>query len=421
MTGATAASSAPPLRRQPEFLKLWAGQTISVFGDAISLLALPLVAVLVLDASAASMGLLTAASLAPHLLLSLFAGIWIDRRRHRRRILVVADLGRAALLASIALAAALDALTMTQLYVVGFGVGVLTVFFDLSYTSLFALIVPQRDVLDANSRLSLSRSASWIGGQPLAGALVQILTAPFALLADACSFLLSAFFVARIRVDEPEVEHAQAESVRRRLAEGFRFVLGHPVLRANLACTATVNLFNFVFHAIFVLYATRELGIQPAVLGAILGAGAVGAAVGAVGAPWVERKIGIGPTYVLGAVLFPVPLVLVPLAGGPEWVVALMLFAAEFGAGIGVMLFDVPGNSLNLLLTPHRIRARVTGTNRFVNYGVRPLGALAGGALGTTLGLRPTLWVATAGACLGVLWLVFSPTPRLRDRPEQAM
>jgi MFS family permease len=410
---------APPLRRQPEFLKLWAGQSISVFGDSITLLALPLTAVLTLDANAAQMGLLTAAGLAPHLLLSLFAGLWIDRRRRRRRILVAADLGRAALLASVPLAAAFDALTLGHLYAVAVGTGVLTVFFDLSYSSLFFLIVPSRDVVEANSKLSLSRSASWIGGQPLAGALVQLLTAPFALLADALSFVLSALFVGRIQVEEPPAAARNGDGVRKRLAEGFRFVLGHPVLRANLGCTATVNLFNFAFHAIFVLYATRELGIGPGVLGAILGAGAFGAALGAVIAPRVEELIGIGPSYVIGAILFPAPLLLVPLAGGPEPLVAAALFAAEFLAGIGVMLFDVAGNSLSLLLTPQWIRARAGGTNRFVNYGVRPLGALAGGALGSAIGLRPTLWIATAGALLGVLWLLPSPTPRLRERPAQ--
>lgn len=410
---------APPLRSQPEFLKLWAGQTISVFGDAITILALPLAAVLVLDASAAQMGLLTAAGLAPHLLLSLFAGVWIDRRAHRRRILVAADLGRAVLLGSVPLAAAFDALTLEQLYVVGFLAGVLTVFFDLSYSSLFVLIVPRRDVVDANSKLSLSRSASWMGGPPLAGALVQLFTAPVALLADAASFLLSALFVGWIRVDERPLE-PDVNGVRHRLAEGFRFIFGHPILRSGLACTATVNFFNFAFHAIFVLFATEELGVSPGLLGAVLGAGAVGSALGALVAPAVGRRIGIGPAYMLGAVLFPAPLMLVPAAGGPLWLIAVLLFASEFLAGVGVMLFDVNGNSVNLVLTPQRIRARAVGTHRFVNYGVRPLGALLGGALGSAIGLRPTLWLATGGAVLGVVWLLFSPVPGIRELPAQA-
>ncbi|MFN2469056.1 MAG: MFS transporter [Gaiellaceae bacterium] len=416
----TAPDQAPaPLLRQREFLKLWAGQTISVFGDAITLLALPLVAVLALDASAAQMGFLTAAGLAPHLLLSLPAGAWIDRRARRRRILVAADLGRAALLAWIPLAWWLGILTLTQLFAVAFLVGVLTVFFDLAYSSLFVLVVPRRDVVEANSKLSLSRSASWMGGQPLAGGLVQVLGAPLTVLADAFSFLASAFFVARIRVDEMPLPH-DGERLRRRLADGFRFVFRHPILRANLGCAATINLFNFAFFAIFVLYATEELGLAPGLLGAVLGAGAVGSAVGAAVAPRVERWIGPGRTYLIGAVLFPAPLLLVPLAGGPLWLVAVALFVAEFLSGIGVMLFDVTSMSVSMLLTPQRIRARAAGTHRFVNYGIRPIGALLGGGLGSAIGLRPTLWITTAGALLGVVWLLFSPVPGLRHLPEEA-
>jgi MFS family permease len=410
---------APPLRRQPEFLKLWAGQAISVFGDAITMLALPLVAVLTLDASAAQMGLLTAAGLAPHLLLSLVAGVWIDRRSRRRRILVVADLGRAALLASVPAVAAFDVLTLEHLFVVSFLVGALTVLFDVSYSSLFVLIVPTRDVVEANSKLSVSRSASWMGGPPLAGALVELLTAPFALAVDALSFVVSAIFVARIRVDERPLD-PDGNGVRAQLATGFRFLFGDPILRAGVACTATVNFFNFAFHAIFVLFATEELGVSPGLLGAVLGAGAVGSALGAIVAPAVQRRIGIGRTYLLGAVLFPAPLLLVPLADGPLWLIATLLFVSEFGAGVGVMLFDVSGNSLQLVLTPQRIRSRSVGTRRTLNYGVRPLGALLGGFLGSAIGLRPTLWLATAGAVLGVLWLLFSPVPGLRELPAQA-
>ena len=397
-----------PLFRHPAFLKFWAGQTISVFGDAITLLALPLTAVLTLHASAAQMGLLTAAGLAPHLALSLFAGVWIDRRRRRRRIMVAADIGRAALLAWVPLAAAFDAVSLAQLYAVALAAGVLTVFFDLAYSSLFVLLVPRDHVIDANSKLSLSRSVSWIGGPPLAGALVQLLTAPFALVADAASFLASALLLGRISVDEPEVEHVEGEGLRRRLGDGFRFVVHQPILRSSLACVATINLFNFAFYAIFVLYVTRELGIRPGLLGAILGVGALGAALGALVAPRVERWLGIGPCYLVGTILFPAPLVLVPLAGGPRPLVVLMLGAAEFLSGIGVMLLDVPGNALSVLLTPYRIRSRVYGTQRFVNYGIRPLGALLGGTLGSAIGLRPTLWMATLGACAGFLWLLAS-------------
>jgi MFS family permease len=410
-----------PLRQRPEFLKLWGATTISLVGDEVTLLALPLAAVLVLDASAAQVGLLTAVGLAPHLLFSLFAGVWIDRLRRRRRLLVAADLGRALLLATIPLAAAFDSLELWLLYAVAFGAGTLAVAFDLSYPSLLLLLVPRRNVVEANSKLSLSRSASWIVGPALGGFLVQLLRAPNALLVDAGSFVCSAFLLGRIRVDEPEPEPpVEGEGFRSQLAEGFRFVLGDRLIRADLGCAATINLFNFVFHAIFVLYVVRELGLSPGLLGLVLGVGAVGAVAGALVATRVERRLGIGPAIVLGSVLFPAPLVLVPLASGSTATKAAMLIAAELVAAFGVMIFDVAAGSLVYLRTPQRLRSRTLGTFRFVNMGIRPIGALLGGLLGSAIGLRPTLWIAVLGSLLGVLWLVFSPVPRLREVPAEA-
>lgn len=421
MTAAVEAVAERPLRRRPEFLKLWGAATISLVGDEVTLLALPLTAVLVLDASAAQVGFLTAAGLAPHLLFSLFAGVWIDRLRQRKRLLIAADLGRAVVLATIPLSAAFGLLELWQLYVVAFAAGTLAVAFDLSYPSLLLLLVPRKNVVEANAKLSLSRSASWIVGPALGGLLVQLLRAPNALLVDAGSFVCSALLLGRIRVDEPEPEPvAEGNGFRRQLAEGFRFVLGDPLIRADLGCAATINLFNFVFHAIFVLYAVRVLGFSPGLLGLVLGVGAVGAVAGALVAPRVERRLGIGPAIVLGSVLFPAPLVLVPLASGSTATKAAMLIAAELVAAFGVMIFDVAAGSLIFLRTPQRLRSRTVGTFRFVNMGIRPIGALLGGLLGSAIGLRPTLWIGVLGALLGVLWLVFSPVPRLREVPAEA-
>jgi predicted MFS family arabinose efflux permease len=411
---------APPLLRQPEFLKLWAAQSISQIGDQITYLALPLVAVLTLDASAAQMGLLVAAELMPHLLFSLMAGVWIERRSNRRRLMIVADIVRAAVLVSVPLAAAFDLLTFPQLYAVGFVAGTCAVLFDISWATLFVSVVPRRDVVEANSKLSLSRALSFVTGPSAAGFLVQALTAPVTLLVDAFSFIGSALFLTRIRVQEPPVAEDGREGVLQSLRSGLRYVLGDELIRPELLCTATINLFNFVFHAIFVLYATEELGVRPAVLGLALGAGAVGGIAGALVAVRVERLIGIGPAFTLGCVLFPLPLVLVPLASGTELAIALMLGVAEFLSAVGVMILDVNGNSLMLLRTPDRLRSRMSGTYRFVNYGVRPLGALIGGGLGTAIGLQTTLWIGVIGAVGGVLWLVFSPIPRLRTVTEVA-
>jgi MFS family permease len=399
---------------RPDFLRLWAGQSVSVVGDQISALALPLVAVLALDATATQMGLLTAAGWAPHLLFSLGAGLWIDRRRHRRRIMIATDLARAAALATLPLAYWLGALTVEQLIGVAFLVGAFTVVFDIAWATFFMRVVPREDVVEASAKLSASRSLSFVGGPPAAGGLVQALGAPVAVLADALSFVASALCLGRIRAEEPELP-ANGESVGSRLAGGFRFLLGDPRMRAFLGCCATVNLFNLGFNAIVVLFMARELDLSAATIGFVLGGAAVGGLLGAAIAPAVGRRLGMGPAIVLGSVLFPLPLLLFPLAAGPEPLVLALVFVGEFLAGLGVMVFDIQGNSFMFLLTPEELRPRQVATFRFVNYGVRPIGALAGGALGAALGLRPALFVTAAGAVLGVLWLLGSPLRTLRE------
>jgi MFS family permease len=415
------AEEPPRLIRQPEFLKLWAAQSISMLGDQVTMLALPLTAVLTLDASAAQMGFLVAAELMPHLLFSLFAGVAIERVQHRRRLMIAADLARFALLVSIPVAAAFDALSFAQLYAVAFGVGTFAVMFDISWSTLFISVVPRRDVVEANSKLSLSRSLSFVVGPSVAGFLVQALTAPVTMLVDAVSYLWSALFLSRITAQEPKIEVDGQESVRRSLRAGFAFVLKDEFIRPELLCVATINLFNFVFHAIFVLYATRELGVDPGLLGLVLGAGAVGGVVGALIAPRIEKLIGLGAAFTLGAVLFPLPLVLIPLASGSEARIVAMLGVAEFFCSVGVMILDVNAGSLMLFRTPDRLRSRMAGTFRFVNMGIRPIGALLGGALGTAIGLHATLWIGVLGALAGVIFLVFSPIPRLREAPAEAV
>jgi MFS family permease len=405
------------LWRNPEFLKLWGGQTVSVFGDQVTLLALPLTAVLVLDASATEMGVLAAAVWAPHLLFSLVAGVIVDRTPSRRRLMIAGDLGRGLLLASVPLAYAVDALTMAHLLAVAFGVGALTVLFDVANSSYFLRVVPRDDVLEAQSKMSVSRSGSYIAGPATAGGLVQALTAPVALVADALSFFASAGFLSRIRAAELPVDPEAREGMRSRLAEGFRFTFGQPILRAGIACTSTLNFFNLAFTAIVVLYLSDELGLSPGLIGIVFGAGAVGAMVGALVAAPVGRRLGIGPTIVLGAVLFPLPLLAFPLASGSERVVVATLIAGEFLAAVGVMLFDVNQNTLWLLVTPEPIRPRSMATSRFFVYGVRPLGSLFGGVLGSAIGLRPTLLLTGIASLGGVVWLLASPVAALREAP----
>ena len=411
--GSRARPLVPQLLRERVFRRFWLAETISLLGDQISMLALPLVAAIELDAGPAQMGYLTAAALVPHLLVSLHAGAWVDRRGRRRQVMIAADVGRFALLVTIPAAFALDALTIEQLYVVAILSGALTVFFNVSYTTLFVSIVPRERYVEGNSLVNGSRAFSYVAGPSIGGVLVQVFTAPLALLADAVSFLGSAFLLRRISPVEPPAEE-QDDSV----LTGLRWIRHSTVVRSELAATTTINFFNFAFFALFVLYATRSLGVAPATLGLVLGAGAFGGLIGAFVTARVADRLGIGPAFVLGCVAFPAPLLLVPLAGGPHALVLAMLFVAEFASGLGVMILDISAGTINSALIPHRLRARVSGAFGFVNYGVRPLGALAGGWLGATIGLRPTLWIATVGAIAGVLWLLASPLPRLRELPD---
>ncbi|MGW8763221.1 MFS transporter [Streptomyces sp. NPDC055815] len=403
----------PELLRERTFRRYWTGQTVSLAGDQISLIAIPLAAVLVLGADATEMGLLKTAELLPALLLNLPLGAWADRQRSRRRAMIVADIARAALLLTLPVAYALDALTLGQLYAVAFGIGALTVLFEVCNTTLFVALVPTERYVQANSLVNGSRSMAWLAGPGVGGLLVQFLTAPFALVADALTYLVSAGYLTRIKAVEPP----PAPAAKGHFTEGLRWVVRERSMRALFAASGTVQFFNFMFSTLFVLYATTELGIGAGLLGLVLAAGAVGGLLGALASGAVVRRIGIGGSLVLGFLGFTTPLLLVPLVGGPLPLVAGVLFVAEFLSCAGVMIVDVAAGSFQMAAIPDAVRARVMGAYRTLNHGFRPLGALAGGLLGTAIGLRPTLWIATAGAVLAVLWLLPSPLARMRELP----
>jgi predicted MFS family arabinose efflux permease len=272
-------------------------------------------------------------------------------------------------------------------------------------------VVPRDRYVEGESLLNGSRAMSVIVGQSGAGLLVTVFSAPGALVLDALTFLVSALMLARIRPVEPPA----AEPGQGQLVAGVRFIAGSGIVRSALGATATVNFFTFVLNAIVILYATRSLHVRPAVLGLVLGVGAVGAVLGSLVTGRVTRRVGMGPTFIAGCVLYPAPLALIPAAGGPHTLVLACLFAAEFGSGIGVMLLDIAGGAIFAGVIPHEVRSRVSGAYRTVNYGVRPLGAVTGGLLGSAIGLRPTLWLAVAGAVTCALWLVRSPLSALRE------
>jgi predicted MFS family arabinose efflux permease len=235
------------------------------------------------------------------------------------------------------------------------------------------------------------------------------------LLVDALSFIWSALFLGRIVVEEPPGAPADEGGVM----AGMRWIRGNAIIRAELLGVATINLFNFMFFALFLLYATRSLNVSPAALGIVLGVASVGTLAASVVAGPISRRIGIGPTFIVGCFFFTAPLILVPAASGPHWLVLAFLFVSEFLSGAGVMLLDIMAGTISAGIMPVRLRSRISGAFMVVNYGVRPLGTTIAGILGTVIGLRETLWIATVGALLGLVFILPSPIPQLREVPAE--
>ena len=366
---------------------------------------------LALHATPAEMGYLSALIWLPSLLFALHAGAWVDRRGHRRATMVAADLGRAALLASIPVCSALGVLSLAQLFAVAFAAGTLSIFFTVSDAGLFVALVPSTQYVEGNSLIYQSRAMAAVAGPSVGGLLVEALSAPFALAADALSFLGSAFFLGRIRPAEPAPDTGHRRGA---LSAGARFIWSSPILRPSLACVCVINFFSFMFMALFVLYATRALHVRPGLLGLVLGAGAVGGVLGSVLTRRIAARTGVGRAYLIGCIVYPAPVLLVPLAAGPRLLILGMLFAAEFVAGFGVMILDISIGTIMAAVVPDPLRSRVTGAFMAMNYGTRPVGSLAGGAAGALLGLHPAIWIAAAGGTLGFLFLLPSPMPRFR-------
>jgi len=403
-----------PLWRDRRFATYWSGQTVSQLGDRVSELALPLIAVTTLHASAAEVGVLTAAIWAPNLL-SLVVGAWVDHQRRKKRLLVVANVIQAAAVAVLPVAHVLGFMSMWLLYAVAVVLGAGGVLYQTSYPPFFARLVRRDQYLQANSLLSATRSGSFIAGPALGGLLIQAVTAPVAMVVDAVSFLASALAIGSVKVDEPPLEgSSEANGLWPRAVEGLKFLRRHPYLRATLGCSTVINLFNFVGSAVVILFASRSLGLDPGQIGVAFGIGAVGGLLGAIVASRFARRVGPGVAAAVGAVVFSAPLAFFPLAGGPDWVKMAVLAAVEFVSSVGVMLYDINVNSIQTAVTPDRMRSRSAGAYATVNYGVRPLGALLGGLMAEWVGVPTTLIVAGVGGCLGVLWLWRSPVVRIR-------
>ncbi|MCS7006057.1 MAG: MFS transporter [Thermoleophilia bacterium] len=409
------------LWRNADFLKLWAGETISMLGSQVDDLALGFVAIVVLDATAFEVAILGVLNFLPFVFLALPAGVWVDRLR-RRPILIATDLARAALLATIPLAYVAGLLTLWHLYAVVFLVGACQVFFDVAYQAYLPSLVEREQLLEGNSKLELSRSASQVAGPGLAGALVELFTAPYAVLVDAASFVASGLFLLRIRTKEASPERPRAaegstRSVRTELKEGFRFVLGNPNLRAQAGCTATSNLFGSLAFAVVLVFFVRELGLAAGVIGLIFSVGAAGSVLGALVARRISGRLGIGPTSIVAAALFGPGFLLVALAP-PGNAAVPVLIVAQLLLGLTVVVYNIAQVSYRQAICPPRLQGRMSSVMRFVVWGTIPIGALLGGALATWIGLRETIVVGAIGGGLAFLWLLLSPQRRLRELPE---
>jgi MFS family permease len=401
-----------PLWANGDFLRLWAGQTISAFGTEITELALPLAAVLVLEASAFEVAGLAVAITLPWLFLSLPAGAWVDRLR-RRPILIVTDWGRGLALASVPIAYAFDVLTLAQLYAVALVTGMLTVFFDVAYQSYLPSLVAREELTDANGKLEATRTGAQTAGPTVAGVLVSLLTAPYAVVVDSLSFVASALFVTSIRRrEEPRLQDHARTRLRTEIGEGLSFTFRHPILRWSLVYVATINFFTSALFSIYIVFAVRTLGLSAATIGVIGSLASIGPLAGALAAPRLSARFGVGPALVGSAAVGGWSLLLLPLARG-DYVIPLLVLGS-LGFGFCALVYNVAGISLMQAITPDRMLGRMTASRRFVVFGINPLGALAGGALGTGLGLRETMWIAALGASVAFVALLPSPIPRVR-------
>ncbi|MFJ9427338.1 MFS transporter [Streptomyces sp. NPDC101249] len=418
--------------RQRDFRNFWTAQTVSYMGDQVTSIVLPLIAVMTLDASAADMGLLVTLQQLPLLLFSLHAGAWVDRRGRRRSTMIAANLASAATVATVPLAHFTGSLTLLHLYAVSFVTGTLAVVFSVAVPGLFASLVPREQYLSATSLSRASYSFSFVAGPSVGGAVVQILSAPFALVLDVFSFLVATVLLRAIpdreatgegtADQEPKPAEAAEDAGKPRdgIREALRFLVATAVLRAKFVSGTALNFFYTVYSTLLILFAARDLGLSAGLVGAVVSVGAVGALIGSAVTTRFSRRLGLGPTYLVGCLVFPAALVMTPLAHGPRWLVVAMLVAGEFVSAFGLMLFDISGATLQQAITPDRLRSRMQGAQMAISYGVRPVGALVAGALGTLLGVRPTLWIAVVGGFVSVLFLFRSPLRRVRDLPDEA-
>jgi MFS family permease len=404
------------LWRHPDFVKLWSAETVSQFGTQFTVLALPLAAIDVLHASAFEVAALTTVEFLPFLLVSLPAGVWVDRLP-RRPILIAGDASRALLLASIPIVYGLGHLTIWQLYVVAFFTGIATVFFDVAYQSYLPALVERDQLIDGNSKLEISRAAAQLGGPGVAGIIVNALRAPAAIAVDAVSYVGSALFIFRIGKVERAPERVQERRLRTELREGLDYVLTHPFLKNIAACTALFNFFGNLGFAILLVFARRDLGLSPLAIGLALTLSNLGPLVAAFNAHRISSRFGVGRTIIGASVIGGPMFLLVPFAPHGNAALTLLVPAFVLG-GFSNVIYNVTQVSLRQAITPERIQGRMNSVMRFIVWGTIPLGALLGGLLASRIGVKETLIVGGIGCCLPFLPVLFSPVRGIREMPE---
>ena len=405
------------LWRHQDFLKLWSAQTTSVFGSELASLAYPLTAIIVLQATTFQIGFLQASGMAAAALVGLFAGVIADRVR-RKPLLITADLGRALLASSIPLAAFFGVLRIEQLYLVAFFSGALSILSMVAGAAFLPSLLEKEQLVEGNSKFGTTESAAMIAGPSLSGALVQILTAPIAIVIDAVSFFVSALFVWRIRAPEVLIEK-EKRNIWTEIGEGLRFVYGNRILRPLAESIALYFLFRQIVLTLFTLYAIRVLGLEPLLLGVIFSALGFGFLFGALTVKPITQRFGIGRTMIGANLLNIFAIALVPLASGSTTFIVTLLIVSHFFHAFGVQLSGINLMSLRQAITPNHLQGRMTASFRFVNVGMMMFGALIAGALGEWIGLRETMAIGAVGMLFPFLRLLFSPVRNLNEQPDK--
>ena len=406
------------LWRHADFLRLWSAQSVSAIGARITREGLPLAAVLTLKAPPAQLGVLAALSLAPGLVVGLTAGGFVDRSR-RRGVMIGADLVRMAVLLTVPIAAWLHLLTMAQLYIAAVLVGGASVLFEIADHAYLPGLVGHDRILDANAKFSVTDSIAEIAGPALAGVLIQWLAAPLAIAVNAATYLISALFLGAVRTREALTPAAASrpEHLLSDLAAGARVIRADPVLRALFLTAATGNLFIYVFAGLYVVFAIRDLGLTPVLLGVTVAVGGGSALIGAVFGPALIRRLGIGPAFLVAAFLAALSALLIPMARGTgPGAMRFLAISQLFGDGFGVIA-GVAAASLRQSLTPPDSLGRVGAVFQAVPGGLAMLGALVGGLLADRIGIRPTLVIAALGYAAAPAWCLASPLRRMRVLP----